>query len=238
MSVVSGLKKTRKALSISRAIIWTISKNGMVTRLILRMLMRLDNFGYKNISRLATIAEGGIHPKHRLTGYHQFFVDNVGLQDAVLDIGCGNGFLTYDVAKKARSVMAIDLNMDNIELAKRNFNKENIKYIYGDATKFDFGGKFDIIILSNTLEHIDNRHDFLSKIQKLANKFLIRVPLLNRDWLTYYKRELGVEYRLDLTHKVEYTLESLRQELERAGIGIERASIQFGEIWAVAKRLT
>ena len=134
--------------------------------------------------------------------------------------------------------MAIDLSMDNIELAKRNFNKENIKYICGDATKFDFGDKFDTIILSNILEHIDNRHDFLLKIQKLANKFLIRVPLLNRDWLTYYKKELGVEYRLDLTHQVEYTLESLTQELEKAGLGIERASIQFGEIWAVVKRLT
>ena len=238
MPVVSGLKKTRKALSLSRAIMWTISKNGRVTRLILRMLMRLDNFGYTNISRLATIVEGGIHPKHRLTDYHQFFIDNVGSQDAVLDIGCGNGFLTYDVAKKARSVMAIDLSMDNIELAKRNFNKENIQYICGDATKFDFGDKFDTIILSNILEHIDDRHDFLSKIQKLANKFLIRVPLLNRDWLTYYKKELGVEYRLDLTHQIEYTLESLTQELEKTGIGIERASIQFGEIWAVVKRLT
>lgn len=198
--------------------------------------MRLDNFCYNNISRFATIAEGGIHPKHRLMNYHQFFIDNVDPRDAVLDIGCGNGFLTYDVAKKVRSVTAIDVNKDNIELAKRNFYKENIKYIYGDATRFDFAEKFDVIILSNILEHIDNRSDFLSKIKNLANKFLIRVPLLNRDWLTYYKRELGVEYRLDLTHKIEYTMESFEDELEEAGLRIEGASIQFGEIWAVVTR--
>lgn len=227
----------RKAFSISRALILPVSKNERVTRLILRMLMRLDNLCYRNISRFATIAGGGIHPKHRLTNYHQFFVDNVDPQDAVLDIGCGNGFLTYDVAEKARSVTAIDLNEDNIEFAKRNFNRDNIKYICGDASRLNFGEKFDVIILSNLLEHLENRHDFLRKIRGLADKFLIRVPVLNRDWLTYYKRELGVEYRLDLTHKIEYTMETFQQELEKAGMRVERASIQFGEIWAVVRRL-
>lgn len=226
----------RKAFSISRALILPVSKSGRVTQLILRMLMRLDNFCYKNISLFATIAEGGVHPKHRLMNYHQFFVDNVDLQDAILDIGCGNGFLTYDVAKKARSVTAIDLNEDNIEFAKKNFNRDNIKYICGDATKLNFGEKSDVIILSNLLEHLENRHDFLLKIRGLADKFLIRVPTSNRDWLTYYKKELGIEYRLDLTHKIEYTLESFQEELEKAGMRIERASIQFGEIWAVVMR--
>ncbi|MFC1907125.1 class I SAM-dependent methyltransferase [Chloroflexota bacterium] len=222
--------------SISRIAMLAIAKNRRVTRLILRMLMHMDNLCYRNISRFATIAEEGIHPKHRLTNYHQFFVDSVDSQDAILDIGCGNGFLTYDVAKKARNVTAIDLNKDNIELARRNFSKDNIKYICGDAAQFDFEEKFDVVILSNVLEHLDNRCDFLLKLKKLANKFLIRVPVLNRNWLTYYKRELGVEYRLDLTHKIEYTLESLQQELEKAGMSIERASIQFGEIWAIVTR--
>lgn len=234
--MVSGLNKMRKAFSISRLLTPLVSKNRSVTLRILRMLMRLDNFCYRNISLFAKIAEGGIHPKHRLMNYHQFFVDNVDPQDAVLDLGCGNGFLTYDVAEKARSVTAIDLNRDNIGFARKNFNRDNIKYIWGDATKFNFGEGVDVIILSNVLEHLENRHDFLLKIKKLANKFLIRVPVLNRDWLTYYKRELGVEYRLDLTHKIEYTLESFKEELEKAGLKIEKASVQFGEIWAVVTR--
>lgn len=83
------------------------------------------------------------------------------------------------------------------------------------------------------LEHIENREDFLLKIKELADKFLIRVPMLNRDWLTYYKRELGAEYFLDSTHKIEYTMESFAQELGKAGLKIDKASIQFGEIWAV-----
>ena len=230
------VNKMEAVLSVPRMVVSLISKNWKFARLMVRMLMRLDNFCYRNISRFATIAEGGIHPKHRLMNYHQFFVDNVDPQDTVLDIGCGNGFLTYDVAKKAKSVTAIDLNEDNIEFAKRNFNKDNIKYICMDAAQLNCEEEFDTVIMSNVLEHIDNRYDFLLKIKKLANRFLIRVPVLNRSWLTYYKRELGVEYRLDLTHKTEYTMESFQQELEKAGMRIERASIQFGEIWAVVTR--
>ncbi len=155
----------------------------------------------------------------------------------ILDIGCGNGLLTYDLAQKARHVTAIDINKDNIEFARLNYNRENIKYLHGDATRFNFKTRFDTVVMSNLLEHIDNRPSFLAKIRKLANTFLIRVPQFDRDWLTYYKSELGVEYRLDPTHKIEYTMASLSQELKQAGMGIKRASIQFGEIWVVVGRL-
>jgi 2-polyprenyl-3-methyl-5-hydroxy-6-metoxy-1,4-benzoquinol methylase len=215
----------------------SILGNKKVARYILRMLMRIHNACYSYITRFAVKAESGIHPKHRLMNYHAFFTDNVNAGDAVLDIGCGNGFLTYDVAKKAGSVTAIDQNEKNIQAARRDFNRDNIRYICGDATRYDFGEKFDVVTMSNVLEHIEDRHDFLMKVKGLAAKFLIRVPMVNRDWLTYYKRELGVEYRLDLTHEVEYTLESLQEELAEAGMQIEKASIQFGEIWAVVKKL-
>ena len=79
-----------------------IIKNKRIVRFILRVLMRCHNACYNNISRFAVIAEGGIHPKHRLMNYHAFFTDNVNAGDTVLDIGCGNGFLSYDVAKKQK----------------------------------------------------------------------------------------------------------------------------------------
>ena len=68
---------------------------------------------------------------------------------------------------------------------------------------------------------------------KLGRKFLIRVPMIERSWITLYKKELGIEYRLDRTHRIEYTMESFIRELEKAGLEISKYSIQFGEIWAV-----
>ena len=57
--------------------------------------------------------------------------------------------------------------------------------------------------------------------------------MLNRDWITLYKKELGIEYRLDPSHYIEYTLESFEKELQKVGLSLKNYSIQFGEIWAV-----
>ena len=163
--------------------------------------------------------------------YHKFFVDNIDENDVVLDIGCGNGALSYDIAKKAKKVVGIDLNEKNISFAKERYSKENIEW--GDALKDLPDERFDVIIMSNVLEHIENRVEFLRRLREKAATFLIRVPMINRDWITLYKKEMGLEYRLDKRHYVEYTLDSFRKELEEAGLKINNYTIQFGEIWAI-----
>jgi hypothetical protein len=47
--------------------------------------------------------------------------------------------------------------------------------------------------------------------------------------------ELDLDYRLDKTHFIEYTLESFLGELERSNIEIISYHIQWGEIYAVCK---
>ncbi|MFH0740186.1 MAG: class I SAM-dependent methyltransferase [bacterium] len=193
----------------------------------------LHNMAYRASSILAIKAEGGLHPKHRLINYHQFFLDNIEKGSVVLDIGCSSGNLAFDLAKKASRVVGIDLNKNYLNKAKKNKQAQNIDYILGDATTYEFKEKFDFIVLSNVLEHIEKRKEFLEKIKSLANKFLIRVPILDRDWITLYKKEMGVEYRLDRGHFVEYTKDSFEKEMRDAGLKIEKFSINFGEILCV-----
>jgi len=205
-------------------------------RKLLKFSLRLHNFSYKLATKISLKVENGIHPKHRLMNYHKFFVDNIKIGDKVLDVGCGNGALAYDLSKKAKTVVAIDLNTENIKKAKQKYNSSNIEYIIGDAVNYNFNPQdFDVIVLSNVLEHINNRIEFLKKLRKIAPKILIRVPMIDRDWITLYKRELNIEYRLDKTHFIEYTLESFINELRKAGLKLKTYSIQFGEIWAVVK---
>ncbi len=201
-------------------------------KLRLYLYIRLHRFLNNEISRLAVKVNDNIHPKHRITNYHQFFLDNIEENSSVLDIGCGLGIVAYKIAKKAKKVVAIDINKKTIQFAKQNYNRSNIVYINADATKHKFDDSFDIIILSNVLEHLKDRINFLKRIKKLGNLILIRVPMINRDWLPLYEKELGLEYRLDLTHYIEYTLESFKKEMDDAGLKISFYSIQFGEIWA------
>lgn len=204
-----------------------------IYRNLAKFALKLHNFSYKLATRFAIKLEGNLHPKHRLMNYHKFFVDNISEKDTVLDIGCGNGALTFDLAQKAKKIVGIDLNEKNIKIAKEKYSAPNIEYKTGNTREDLPTQKFDVIILSNVLEHIENRQEFLRKIKALALKILIRVPMFNRDWITLYKKELGIEWRLDKTHFIEYTLKSFQEELQKAGLKIQNYSIQFGEIWAV-----
>jgi SAM-dependent methyltransferase len=184
---------------------------------------------------LAIRAEQGLHPNHRLINYHHFFIENIREGNEVLDIGCGNGALTFDISKKAKFVLGIDLDKANIEIAKRKYNAYNIEYKVGDTTEDLVGQKFDVVILSNVLEHIKDRISFLKNSKNSPQNFNQGADMLNRDWITLYKKELGLEWQLDPTHFTEYTLESFKAELKKAGLKLNKYSIQFGEIWAVVE---
>jgi len=170
--------------------------------------------------------------------YHNWFITRIQKDWDILDIGCGNGALDYDVRPYCKSITGIDIEEKNIEKARQKHSKNGISYICSDATQYDFKNKFHAIILSNVLEHIEDRAGFLKKIYLNQNRktppvLLLRVPMITRDWITLYKREQGVEWRLDSTHHIEYTLEQIFDEMNQAGLVIEEYEIQFGEFYGV-----
>lgn len=201
--------------------------------LILQFLCWLNDFTYRLIGVLARYRNNGVHPKHEIQQYHRFFLKHTRPGDHILDIGCGTGVLASKLAKDNRKITGIDIVCKNIEIAEQRFAHPDITYLCEDATKSKFNSRFDAIVLSNVLEHIEDRPAFLRSIKALAPILLIRVPLLTRDWLAVYKKNCGWEYRLDLTHFTEYTEEAFRKEMEAAGLHIESLEIEFSELYAV-----
>ncbi len=204
---------------------------------LIHLVCFIHNWCYKFLTKLAIIENSGLHPKHRILNYHKFFVDSVVSTDRVVDIGSGNGANAYDVASKAVEVVGIDMSEKNIEKSKKKYNAPNLTYIVGDATVYQFDRRFDKIILSNVLEHIEHRIQFLQSLHNISDVILLRVPMIDRDWVVVYKKEHGIDYRLDPTHFIEFTDESLRKELIEAGWVVESHSVQFGEWWGVVRRV-
>lgn len=204
-----------------------------LTAYLIRFFVWLDNICYTIISKLAIKDNGGVHPKHKILDYHRFFVNNIHAHEIVLDIGCGKGENAYDIVLKAKRVVAIDNKDGNITYAKKHFKRDNLIFVLGDVLTYHFDTRFDKIVLSNVLEHIDDRVEFLKKMHGISDVILLRVPMLDRDWLTVYKKNNNLEYRLDPTHYIEYTLPILEKELHEAGWQIQKYSIQFGEFWGV-----
>jgi 2-polyprenyl-3-methyl-5-hydroxy-6-metoxy-1,4-benzoquinol methylase len=201
----------------------------------LRFLFRLDAEFYALQGQKAIEYGNGIHTKHRHLQYHDFFVSRIHPEERVLDVGCGIGAVAYDVAEKAGAfVVGIDLNPKNIAQASQRYRHPRCRFMTGDALKTLPGEHFDVIILSNVLEHLPDRSSFLKQVNALLkpSRILIRVPLYERDWRVPLKNELKVEWRLDPTHEVEYTLEGFREEVTAAGLRITHQEVRWGEVWA------
>jgi len=203
----------------------------------LRWLFRLDNVLYKLQGHQSVAYGGGLHTKHRHIGYHDFFVNRIAADERVLDIGCGNGALACDVARRSGArVLAIDRQQEHIAGARRHFADGRVEYVQGDVPADLPEGHFDVVVMSNVLEHLPERTAFLRQVARRVRpqRFLIRVPLFERDWRVPLKKELGVEWRLDSTHMTEYTLESFGEEMRSAGLRITYREVRWGELWAEA----
>lgn len=216
--------------------------NKIVARGFLKILLKLHNFSYSFAGIFATISNNGTHPKHQIMKYKEWFLENIKKEWVVLDVGCNTGMMPSVMSQKASFVYGIEIDSILLNKAKKEHQKENIEFICADATSFDYSPlkAIDCVTLSNVLEHIEHRVDFLQKLLRQIKwngkkRFLIRVPMIDRDWITVYKKDLGLEYRLDGTHFIEYTFEEFEDELKKAKIDIKKHEIRFGEIYAVCE---
>lgn len=203
----------------------------------LRELFSLRDDLMRELEQTAIRYERGTHPKHRVTGYHSFFVERIRAGEKVLDIGCGNGSLAFSMAETGAIVSGIDINESLIQSARRRYERANLIFIAGDVTKTLPSDCFDVVVLSNVLEHIDDRKQFLMTVceKTRPKRFLIRVPMINRDWGVPLRRELGMSYLSDPTHFLEYTRDSIEVELKAAGLSIETVETVWGEFWIQAR---
>jgi release factor glutamine methyltransferase len=71
-------------------------------------------------------------------------------EDNVLEVGVGSGYVSLIAAKKARSVVGIDVNPQAVRLAKTNAKLNgirNVDFIVGDLFS-PVSGRFDIVIMN------------------------------------------------------------------------------------------
>jgi SAM-dependent methyltransferase len=223
---------------------WKRSLRGFARRLPVRaraeFVAGLDAPLYELQGQTAVEAEG-LHPKHRLMRYHDFFVDRVARDERVIDLGCGVGALAASLAERAGArVVGMDWSPDNLEKARARAAQkslgERLTFIQGDITVDRAGGSFDVVVLSNVLEHLKDRPGLLRRWREWygAERFLVRVPAFDREWRVPWKQELGVEWRLDPTHETEYTRDRLEAELAEAGLGVTDCVTRWGEYWVAA----
>lgn len=215
---------------------WALGESQREPREAMRRLLRLNDDVYARVDHLAIAYDGGVHAKHRLTRYHDFFVERVRPGERVLDVGCGKGELAYDLAEAGADVTGLDPNPVYLAFARERFPHPRLRLLAGLAPDDLPDEAFDVVVLSNVLEHIDRRNELLRALaeRNRPSRILIRVPAENRDWLVPLRREVGLAHFSDPTHEIEYTTETLTGELEDAGFRLAHLQANWGELWVEA----
>ena len=124
---------------------------------------------------------------HRMT-YILDQINNRNIKNLkILDVGCGGGIICEPLARLGAKVTGIDFAPNNIKAAKIHSKKNKLKinYIYKDIEKSKLDAKFDIILMFEVLEHLDNWKKTIQNIKKNLNKDgIVIISTINRNLIS------------------------------------------------------
>lgn len=87
--------------------------------------------------------------------------------DNVLDVCCGNGLISRNIAKVCCHLTGIDISDALIQLARQNAGAANINYMLGSADNFKLHKTFDKILLYFSFQYFDSYSKGFAVIRNL-----------------------------------------------------------------------
>lgn len=89
----------------------------------------------------------------------------------ILDIGCGNGWFSNQMAlvSSKNLIIGLDINSYELEQATRVFKEKNLEFVYGDIFEIQdsFQEKFDIITLNGVIQYFPDFSALLTTLLSL-----------------------------------------------------------------------
>jgi len=134
---------------------------------------------------------------------------------SVLDVAAGTGSFSIKLAKLGMDVTYMDLSEKYYNLAKERGKKYGIKFILGDFLKFKFKKKFDNIVISGFIEHIDDDVKLLERIYSLLNPDG-RVILLTSAYPFLYSN-----FDRSVGHYRRYSKSELYNKMKKVGFNVD-----------------
>lgn len=102
----------------------------------------------------------------------------------ILDVGCGGGYLSEELAKTNLDVIGLDPSNESIESAQMHAEQEglDIKYFVGYGEKLPFeSNSFDFVCCCDVLEHVKDFGNIIKEISRvLKNNGIIFYDTINR----------------------------------------------------------
>lgn len=147
----------------------------------------------------------------------------------VLDIGSGVGTIDFYLADKGKNVTGIEISKQAVELAKKNSQlfklEKKITFINAAFPSKISQSKFDLVIFSEVIEHLENDEKVLKdiwKVLKPGGLLVITTPSLNAP---LYRLGLLKNFDKKVGHLRRYTTHGLIKVISESGFDV----ITFGK---------
>ncbi len=147
----------------------------------------------------------------------------------ILDYGCGIGTLAFYLASKGYNITGVDVSPLSIRLCNRSAKEMNLSGMVKFNLNKDFfeevkktSGKFDLIICSEVIEHVQNDIKLLKELSGILNKggyILLTTPSKNAP---LFKMGLAKLFDEKVGHLRRYDVESLVTMFKNVGMKVEK----------------
>jgi SAM-dependent methyltransferase len=139
----------------------------------------------------------------------------------VLELGCGAGYFTQELARSGADVVAIDVSPELLEIARANCSVPNVQYQIENAYQLSYGeAVFDSVVGSSVLHHLEIEkalRDIYRVLKPAGTIYFTEPNMLNpqiaiQKNVPWIKRKLG-----DSPDETAFFRWPLRRLLEQTG---------------------
>jgi SAM-dependent methyltransferase len=98
----------------------------------------------------------------------------------VLDIGCGAGYGSAELAGAALSVTAADIAAEAVDWGRRHFSRPNLRFVQASAAALPHSdASFDMVVAFEVIEHLEDWGAFLREARRVLapnGQFIVSTP--------------------------------------------------------------
>jgi SAM-dependent methyltransferase len=139
----------------------------------------------------------------------------------VLELGCGTGYFTRELARSGADVVAIDVSPELLEIATANCSAPNIRYEIQNAYALSYpDGVFDSVVGSSVLHHLEIEEALreIYRVLQAGGAIYFTEPNMLNPQIAIQKNVPWVKRRLgDSPDETAFFRWPLRRLLEQTG---------------------
>jgi ubiquinone/menaquinone biosynthesis C-methylase UbiE len=139
----------------------------------------------------------------------------------VLELGCGIGSFTRELARSGADVVAIDVSPELLEIAKANCSASNVRYEIQNAYALNYSEDvFDSVVGSSVLHHLEIEEALrdVYRVLKPSGTIYFTEPNMLNPQIAIQKNVPWIKQKLgDSPDETAFFRWSLRRLLEQTG---------------------